>query len=391
MTLKPAGIGRFFLAVLCLQLASACGDNASTNPEPIPAPGLTGKAAPTTTATPPGGSFHAPVTVTLKCEDLGGSCQATYFTTDGSAPTNSSSRYTEPFLVAATTTLQFFSVDAAGNAEAVKTASFTFDPADTKAPTVSASPAGGTYTGTQTVTLTCSDGSGSGCQHIRYTTDGSTPTASSTVYTEALQISANTTLRFFAADAAGNVSEVRTETYVIDTVAPTVSANPQGGIFGAARRVWLTCDDGSGSGCAAIYYTTDGSTPDTNAARYTEPVSIAASSTLKYIGVDHAGNVSAVKTEEYVIDTTPPTTIAEPKGGQYSSAQTVLLSCHADNSIGECDETYYTVDGSTPTTSSPRFTHVLTLSETTTLKFFSTDSYGNHEPVRTETYVISAP
>lgn len=349
-------------------------------------------AAPTTTASPPGGSFLAPTNVTLTCVDSGDSgCAATYYTRDGTTPTSSSPRYSEPFLVAAATTLKFYSVDKAGNAEAVKTAVFEFDPADTTAPTVSASPAGGAYNKAQTVTLTCSDGSGTGCQAIRYTTDGSAPTNTSSEYTAPLTVSANTTLKFFATDKSGNSSEVVTETYVFDTTAPTVSANLPGGHYGGVRKVSLTCDDGSGSGCAAIHYTTDGSTPDTSSARYTEPVTIATSSTLKYIGVDRAGNVSAVKTEEYVIDTSPPTTTAEPRGGTYTSAQTVLLSCSSQPTIGECDETFYTVDGSEPTTSSPRFTDVLTISQTTTLKFFSTDSYGNHEPVRTETYIISAP
>ena len=45
---------------------------------------------------------------------------------------------------------------------------------------------------------------------IRYTLDGSAPSASSPIYAVALDLTANTTLRYFAADASGNTSDVQT-------------------------------------------------------------------------------------------------------------------------------------------------------------------------------------
>ncbi|MDY7232145.1 chitobiase/beta-hexosaminidase C-terminal domain-containing protein [Hyalangium rubrum] len=387
MASRPAGVLRFLLAWVCLQVISACGDD-TLPPQPAPERDTT---APTTQATQPGGTFTSAVSVTLTCADAGGSgCEATYYTTDGSTPTKSSPRYSAPLSLEATTTLRFFSVDVAGNAESVKaeTYTMTLEVADTTAPTVSASPAGGTYNTAQSVTLTCTDGTGTGCQAIRYTTNGSTPAASSTAYTAPIAVSANTTLKFFATDAAGNASAVVSETYVLDTTPPTVSASPTGGTYASARTVKLTCTDGSGTGCAAIHYTTDGSTPDTNAARYTESLSIGATTTLRFIGVDNAGNVSAVKTEEYLIDTTPPTTTISPEGGVYSEPQTVVLSCN-HGPVGECDTTYYTLDGSTPDTNSPEANTPLYIEVTTTVKYFSMDTYGNREPVQSQTFVIT--
>lgn len=75
---------------------------------------------------------------------------------------------------------------------------------DTTAPVTTASPAGGTYSTTQSVTLTCADTGGSGCDKIYYTTDGSTPTTSSAVYSSPISISVTTTLEFFARDLASN-------------------------------------------------------------------------------------------------------------------------------------------------------------------------------------------
>jgi hypothetical protein len=84
---------------------------------------------------------------------------------------------------------------------------------DTTAPTTTATPSGGTYGTTQTVTLTCSDSGGSGCNKIYYTTDGSVPTSSSSTYSSAITISSTMTLKYFATDLAGNNETVKSQTY----------------------------------------------------------------------------------------------------------------------------------------------------------------------------------
>ena len=60
----------------------------------------------------------------------------------------------------------------------------------------------------QTVTLTCGDGAGSGCDKTYYSTDGSVPTTSSSGYANPLLITSNTTLKFFSTDRAGNMEGV---------------------------------------------------------------------------------------------------------------------------------------------------------------------------------------
>ncbi len=343
--------------------------------------------APTTTATPAGGSFNAAVEVSLACTDTGGSgCAATYYTTDGSEPTDGSATYSAPISIAETTTLKFFSVDVTGNAEAVKTETYTID---TTAPTVTASPAGGSYGTTVAVTLTCDDGTGSGCASIHYTTDGSDPTPASTAYTAPISIAADATLKFIGVDNAGNASAVATEAYVIDTTPPTVSATPAGGSYAAAQEVTLTCDDGSGSGCASIRYTTNGSTPTPSSTQYTAPIAISANITLRFIGVDNAGNSSTVVSEMYVIDTTAPTVSASPAGGAYSSAQSVTLTC-GDGSGSGCASIHFTTDGTDPTTASATYAAPISIAADTTLKFIGVDHVGNTSAVVTETYVLDS-
>jgi hypothetical protein len=235
--------------------------------------------------------------VTLTCNDGNGSgCASTHYTTDGSTPSRSSPRYTAPLTLQTTSTLKFFSVDVAGNVEAVKTEQYTI--AGAGALVVSASPRGGTYGSVQTVTLTC-NAIDVTCVSIRYTTDGSTPTASSPAYTTALTLSTSTTLSFIGVDNLGRTSAVVTETYVIDTTPPVTTASPAGGSFDTALDVTLSCNDGAGSGCSATYYTTDGSTPTTSSPRYTSPITISANSVLRFFSVDQRNNTEPVQSASY--------------------------------------------------------------------------------------------
>lgn len=78
-----------------------------------------------------------PVTITLSATDGGSGVAATYFTTDGSAPTTASARGTSIALQGdGVYTVRYFSVDNAGNAEPVKTAVAPIR-LDATAPTVS--------------------------------------------------------------------------------------------------------------------------------------------------------------------------------------------------------------------------------------------------------------
>ncbi len=74
---------------------------------------------------------------------------------------------------------------------------------------------GGNYGSAQSVSLTCTDLSGSGCDKIYYTTDGSTPTTSSPVYSSPINMLVTTVLKFMAKDLAGNTGSVQSQTYTI--------------------------------------------------------------------------------------------------------------------------------------------------------------------------------
>jgi hypothetical protein len=174
-------------------------------------------------------------------------------------------------------------------------------PSDTIPPSVSASPGGGMYGGSQSVALTSSEPA-----VVYYTTDGTIPTTSSSVYSSAIMISATTALKFFGVDMAGNTGSIVVEAYSIDFTPPVVSAFPSGGIYASSQAVTLTAVDESD---VTIYYAIDGSEPTTNSQTYSEVITVSDDLNLKFFGIDSAGNVGPIMTEAYDIEI-----IDQPRG-----------------------------------------------------------------------------
>ncbi len=94
---------------------------------------------------------------------------------------------------------------------------------DHTAPNVVVDPSGGTYGFAQNTTLTPYIGEYTGSDEFKdatakiyYTVDGSIPTEKSTLYTVAIPIRTNTTLKFFAVDSVKNRTHVRSIPYSFD-------------------------------------------------------------------------------------------------------------------------------------------------------------------------------
>ncbi|MDH5545078.1 MAG: chitobiase/beta-hexosaminidase C-terminal domain-containing protein [Gammaproteobacteria bacterium] len=84
---------------------------------------------PVSSVSPVGGSYTAPILVSLRCDDgYGSGCRAIHYTLDGSEPGLNSTVYTSAFRLEQDTELRFFGVDRAGNREApANRAHFTFN------------------------------------------------------------------------------------------------------------------------------------------------------------------------------------------------------------------------------------------------------------------------
>lgn len=157
--------------------------------------------------------------------------------------------------------------------------------------TPTASPNGSTFATDQTVILSCAT---EGAK-IYYTTDGSTPTVSSTEYNAPITLTATTSLRAIAVkegmvdSAVLTASYIKTSVPVVETVAAPVAV-PNGGTFVTSQTVTLTCATEG----ASIYYTLDGSVPTTDSVLYTGPFTLYNSTDLRAIAVK-AGMVNSAE------------------------------------------------------------------------------------------------
>lgn len=210
--------------------------------------------------------------------------------------------------------------------------------ATTATPTFSV--ATGEYSEAKSVTISCATDGAS----IYYTTDGTTPTSSSTAYSSAISIVETTTLKAIAIKD-GVDSEVASATYTMNRpAAPTFDVDEC--IFDEAFDLHLaSATDGS-----TIYYTTDGSTPTTSSSVYSTKVAIsAATTTVKAIAVKD-GLTSDVASATYTYDTRPAptftlsTTSVNLKVNETSSA--VSLTTNSDGAITfACADAHVTLTG----------------------------------------------
>jgi len=156
------------------------------------------------------------------------------------------------------------------------------------------SPAPGTFSAAQTVTLSDSTPGAS----IYYTTNGSAPTASSTLYSKPITVSTTTTISAIAVAAGYSNSAAATGTYTINLpAAATPTFSPAPGTFTTSQTVALS-DATSG---AAIFYTTDGSTPTTASQQYSSPISVTVDTTIEAIATASGYSQSAVATGTYTL------------------------------------------------------------------------------------------
>ena len=240
--------------------------------------------------------------------------------------------------------------------------------------------AGGTYTGTQTVSILDSTTNAS----IYYTTDGSTPTVNSTQYTGSFQVSASETVSAIATASSYTQSAVAQAQYTIgEPQAATPTFSLASGSYTGTQTVSIL----DSTPKAYLYYTTDGTAPSVNSTPYTGSFQVAASETISAIATASGYTQSAVAQAQYTIGApqaaTPTFSLAS---GSYTGTQTVsILDGTAKASI------YYTTNGTIPTVNSTPYTGSFQVSASETISAIATASGYTQSAVAQAQYTIGAP
>jgi len=260
----------------------------------------------------------------------------------------------------------------AGADQEILTWSYSNSP-DLPAPTFSV--AAGTYTTAQSVAI--SDATTG--TTIYYTTNGTTPTTSSAVYTAPITVSSTETLEAIAVETGYTSSAVATATYAIASVLPAPTFSVAAGTYTTAQSVAIS-DATAGT---TIYYTSNGTMPTTSSAVYSGAITVSSTETLEAIAVETGYTNSAVATATYSIAAAAPT--FSVAAGTYTTTQSVAIS---DATPGAT--IYYTTNGTMPSTSSTTYTAPISVSATETISAIAVATGYIASPEVVANYIINS-
>jgi len=192
-----------------------------------------------------------------------------------------------------------------------------------------------------------------------------------------------------------------------DTTAPTTTISCNGSpcsgtAYGTPVSVALSATDTGGSGVSATRYTTDGTDPNSSASAvtYSAPFTVSQTTTVRFASTDAAGNRETPQSQVIQVsapaDTTAPTTTISCNGSPcsgtaYGTPVSVALSA-TDTGGSGVSAIRYTTDGTDPNSSASAVTYSapFTVSQTTTVRFASTDAAGNRETPQSQVIQVSA-
>ncbi|MCB1144950.1 MAG: chitobiase/beta-hexosaminidase C-terminal domain-containing protein, partial [Leptospiraceae bacterium] len=251
-------------------------------------------------------------------------------------------------------------------------------------------PVEGSYSSDQSISIT----SATSGVTIYYTTDGTDPNISSNLYSSAIPVSGSgtsITIKAIAILDRKRFSPISSGSFTINyNQVSTPTFNVASGTYNSDQSITIT----TATSGATIYYTTDGSTPTTGSTQYSSAISVAGngtSMTIKAIAVKSGMTDSGVASGSYVIayPVSPP--VFSNTGGTFFFAGSPTVTITSATSGATI---YYTIDGSTPTTSSSVYStglKIIQLGEIVTLKAIATGGGFSDSLETSATYYHIAP
>jgi hypothetical protein len=290
------------------------------------------------------------LSITLTPADTGSGISSTYYCMDDAntcAPTTSGTSLTIGCNSGQVCSkyARYYSADLAGHTESISSTCLVR--IDKQDPSVSDNTSASWSDSNQTITLTCSDGSGSGCATTKYCTydDGSSACspASGTSGTS-VSVGCNSDsavqkrISYYSKDNIDHNSGIKTSTYAvkIDKQKPATSNNAPSGWQTANFSFSLACDDSTGSGCASSAYRINSGDWNSNSTVW---ITTDGNHSIDYNSKDAVGNIETTKTVRAALDKTAPSTSDNAPSGWQTSDFNVTISC-TDATSG-CLQTYY--------------------------------------------------
>jgi hypothetical protein len=278
----------------------------------------------TTNSAVSGFAYSGAQTFALAATDASGSGVAsTWYRLDGGALTAGTSiPVPAPASGSVSHTIQWYSIDNAGNQETTRSVTFTIQPqvTDITAPTTTASPnpaAGAIYKANQTVTLAATDG-GSGVKWTYYKID-SGPFVLGTSFTvtgDGLH-----TFSYYSVDNANNTEATHlSNSFRIDTIAPSTTNSAVSGFAYTGAQTFTLLGSDAGSGVASTRYSLDGGALTVGTSiSVPAPASGSVSHTIQWYSIDVAGNQETPRSVSF--------TVAAPVVGGGSATISVRTNC----------------------------------------------------------------
>jgi hypothetical protein len=283
------------------------------------------------TFSPVAGTYGSTQSVTISTTSGGVICYNTTGTpaTNGTTGCTTGTLYTTPVSVSASETLYAVAGGTGFVDSAIGSAAYTIS-ANVANPT--ASPTAGTFTTTQTVTLSSSTAGATLC----YTTNGTAPAATTpgtcsagTTYTTPISVSATETIKVLATLSGFTNSSVVSLTYTIAPVIVTPTASPVAGSYTGTQSVTLSSTTTGATFC----YTTNGTTPAATTAgtcstgtTYSTAISVVSTETLKVLGTKVGDTNSSVASFTFTITPTLSTITVLPNPGSLLTTGTLNMS-----------------------------------------------------------------
>ncbi len=314
-------VSKFLLMFLFLVLFPGCFDDSNGSDGVVATPTFSVAA----------GTYTYAKSVTVSCETEDA---VFYYTINGEDPTTSSTQYSGVIAVNDDLTLKVIAVKEGMQNSEIASAAYVIDYGTTATPTFS--PPAGTYTSAQSVTISCATTGAT----IYYTTNGADPTTSSTVYTAAVAVVGDLTLKAIAVKDTLTNSAVASAVYDINEAAvSTPTFSPPEGAYESAQSVTISCLTAG----ATIYYTTNGVDPTTSSTVYSGAIAVPDDLTIKAIAVKSGLTNSAIASAEYIIATESVSLASATASSAYSAS-----SLTADKAIDGNNATRWCTSDVTP-------------------------------------------